>query len=246
MCVVCLLQETKAPSRLLVIEAFAGSHPVGRHFQNLHAQQHPAPYSLAAYAAIEAEKGSECATPAPETLGLTPAHHLSLRPAGVEDDSTRAQLISFVHEQLQESSLDGVVVFARPPCKVYTNANSRVRARNTQRQQALVDAEAACDHAQMQLDELMQSEEADMSVAALRSAVSAAASRLADAEAARKAAANAVEQGDLELHAADAVVINFLSLFQDVQQACQADGIVPCHLVMENSYSTADRALWNR
>jgi hypothetical protein len=71
-----------------VIEAFAGSHPVGRHFQHLQGQQQPAPYSLAAYAAVESEAGARYRAPAPESMGLTPAHHLDLH-AKVEDLSTQ-------------------------------------------------------------------------------------------------------------------------------------------------------------
>jgi hypothetical protein len=76
------------PKRLLVIEAFAGSHPVGRHFQTLHTQQQPAPYSLAAYAAIEMADGERYRAPAPEAMGLTPAHHLDMH-AKVDDSTTQ-------------------------------------------------------------------------------------------------------------------------------------------------------------
>jgi hypothetical protein len=93
---VCSFQENQAteaaatpsPKRLLVIEAFAGSHPVGRHFHTLHAQQQPAPYSLAAYAAVEMADGERYRAPAPEAMGLTPAHHLDLH-GKVEDSTTQ-------------------------------------------------------------------------------------------------------------------------------------------------------------
>jgi hypothetical protein len=93
------LQENQAveaaapppPKRLLVIEMFAGSHPVGRRFQHLQTQQQQqqsAPYSLAAYAAIEIADGERYRAPAPEVMGLAPAHHLDLH-ASVENQNTR-------------------------------------------------------------------------------------------------------------------------------------------------------------
>jgi hypothetical protein len=65
-------------------------------------------------------------------------------------------------------------------------------------------------------------------------------------EEAYTAAAEAVAKDELDVQAADAVVSSFLQLFEEIRQECQAAGDVPCHLVMKNPYSVAERALWNR
>jgi hypothetical protein len=224
-----------------VIEVFAGSHPVGRHFQHLQSQQEPDAYSVAAYAAIEAQQpnGEKFKAPEPHTLGITPAHHLSLH-ARVEHTDAQTKLLDFVRRELQGFGLHGVVVFGGPPCTKYSNADKQFRLR----QENLFQTELAHDGAERQLDRLLQSQADGDAVPAVK--LARARRLLVSTKAAYEAAADAVMKDELEVQAADAVVSSFLQLFKDIQQECKAAGDVPCHLVMENPYSSADRALWNR
>lgn len=235
----------QGPKRLLAIETFAGSHPVGRHFQylRLHASElQPAPYSLAAYAAIEAEGGQQYRAPEPESLGLAPEHHLDLQ-GMVQDPAIQAQLLEFVRRELQSSALHEVVVFGGPPCKMYSTAN----VHRQQRELALRDAQAAVAGAGRHLQDLLQTLATPNLVSA--EDIAEAWRRLDNAESALRAceaAADAVRQDEQRVREADAVVSSFLGLFKDIQRECQAACKTPCHLVMENPYSIPDWALWNR
>jgi hypothetical protein len=237
----------EAPKKLMVIETFAGSHPVGRHFQHLQTQQQQqqqstVPYRLAAYAAVESHRpvGEKYRAPQAEALGLTPFHHLSLR-ARVEDPAAHSQLVKFVRDELRSSGLDGVVVFGGPPCKKFSQAGSlaekRQKSLNTAQNRTLQAAQSG-------LEQLDQSQAAGDAVSA--AAVAEAEQLVAAARRVREAAADAVVQHELDVQAAEAMVSSFLKLFQDIKKECRGSGNVPCHLVMENPYSSAKKALWNR
>jgi hypothetical protein len=229
-----------------VIEVFAGSHPVGRHFQHLRSQQQPAPYSLAAYAAIEEKQpeGKKYRAPTAESLGLTPEHYLSLH-TKVQDADARTELLDLMRTELHTSDLDGVVVFGGPPCEKFSNAGPQPE----QRKAALQSAQDALEAAERRLEQLSQSQAAGG--ASSSAALEGAQRRVAEARSACDAAADAVvRQDDLDVVGAEAVVASFLGLFLDIKEECRKarmpTGPVPCHLAMENPYSTADKALWNR
>jgi hypothetical protein len=227
-----------------VIDAFAGAHSVGLHFQHQHGQQQqqrPAPYSLAAYAAIEAQQpvAEKYRAPAADSLGLTPEHYLSLH-AKVEDPAVQEQLLDLMHRELRTGSLHGVVVFGGPPCQKFSKANRQ----SEQLKAALQTAQDALLAAESELQPLLQSQAAGGSVSA--AALAEAQNRVAAAGRVCEAAAHAVVQHELDVQAAEAVVSSFLRLFWGIKQMCMAAGNVPCHLVMENPCSTAEKALWNR
>lgn len=222
-----------------MIEVFAGSHPVGRHFQHLRSQQQPAPYSLAAYAAIEEKQpeGERYRAPAAESLGLTPEHYLSLH-TKVQDADARTELLDLVRTELHTSDLqlDGVVVFGGPPCEKFSNAGPQAE----QRKAALQSAQDALEAAERRLEQLSQSQAAGgASSSAALEAFLGAQHRVAEARSACDAAADAVvRQDDLDVVGAEAVVASFLGLFLDIKEecrkACMPTGPVPCHLAMEN------------
>lgn len=204
-------------------------------------QQQPSPYSLAAYAAIEMQQpdGKKFRAPEPQALGLTPEHHLSLH-ARVQDPAARTALIDFVRHELQGSGLDGVVVFGGPPCTKYSNADKQFWIRKERLEQTQV----AHADAQTQLQQLLQTQADGGAVPAGQ--LARARGLVVSTEEAYAASAAAVANHELEVQAADEIVSSFLTLFQEIQQECKKAGNVPCHLVMENPYSSADRALWNR
>jgi hypothetical protein len=143
-----------------------------------------------------------------------------------------------VRSELQGSNLHGVVVFGGPPCKKFCNAAPLVR----QQRDILPTAKANLDAAESRLKLLKVVGKKVVSAEERAEAES----KVAQALRIYRAAADAVAQDDLGLRAAEDVVTSFLKLFQDIQMHCAAAGNVPCHLVMENPYSAADRALWNR
>jgi hypothetical protein len=115
------------------------------------------------------------------------------------------------------------------------------------RKEVLKQTQLAHEEAQRQLGQLLQMQADGGAVPAQQAAKIDRARRLVvSTEEAYTAAAEAVAKDELDVLAADAVVSSFLSLFQEIQQECQAAGNVPCNLVMENTYSIAERALWNR
>lgn len=138
------------------------------------------------------------------------------------------------------SRLDGVVVFGGPPCKKFSQAGSLAETR----QKALNTAQDDLQAAQSELEQLKQSQAAGDAVSA--AAVAEAEQLVAAARRAREAAADAVVQHELDVQAAEAMVSSFLKLFQDIKNECRESGNAPCHLVMENPYSSAKKALWNR
>lgn len=247
----CLLQKAelvgggaaaKAPKSLLAIEVFAGSHPVGRHIQHLQAQQQQAPYTLAAYAAIEVRQphGDKYRVPEAAALGLTAEHHLSLH-ARVEDDAAREKLLSFVRSELKTSRLDAVVMFGGPPCEMYSNAGPQYR----KELKALNEAQASYDSALRQLQQLQKPAKA-AGEPVLNGGLADAEQRLQQAQQNLESAKAPVVKHKLGVVAADATVASFLSLYQEIQQECKASDQTLCHCVMENPYSSADKALWNR
>lgn len=131
----------------------------------------------------------------------------------------------------------GVVVFGGPPCKKFCNASSQVLKQRA----ILPTAKARLDDAERCLSLLKGVDKKMVSGEKLAEAES----KVAEALQIYRAVANAVAKDDAGLRAAEDLVTSFLNLFQDIQMHCTAAG-VPCHLVMENPYSSADRALWNR
>lgn len=248
---VCLLQKAelvggaaaaKAPKRLLAIEVCAGSHPVGRHIQHLQAQQQQSPYTLAAYAAIEVQppNGAKYRAPEPAALGLTAEHHLSL-PARVEDPAARQELLSFVRSELKNSRPDAVVMFGGPPCDTYSNAWPQYR----KELKALNEAQASYDSAFRQLQQLQKPAKA-AGKPVLNGGLADAQQHLQQAIQNLERAKAPLMKREVDVEDADAVVSNFLSLCQEIQQECKASGQTPYHRVMENLYSSTDKALWNR
>lgn len=231
------------PKRLLAIEVFAGSHPVGHHFQELRLQAvqpqpQPVPCSLLAYAAIELQDGQQYRAPGPEALGLTPLHHLDLH--GDVQEPAQAQLLTFVYQELEAAAIDTVVVFGGPPCKEYSKANAAKKQHKT----ALMDAQAAFAEAESQLRALQHILASPRPVSAeVIEDTQRRVDNTRSAWQARKKALEAVLMDKAHTRQADAVVSSFLALFNDIQQAA---GNTPCHLVMENPYSDTDKALWNR
>jgi hypothetical protein len=135
----------------------------------------------------------------------------------------------------------GVVVFGGPPCKKFCNASSHVLKQRA----ILPTAKAHLDKAESHLKMLKVVGNLPEKVVSGEE-LAEAKSQVAKALQLYRAAANAVAIDDAGLRAAEDLVTSFLNLFQDIQMHCTAAGNVPCHLVMENPYSSADRALWNR
>jgi 3-methyladenine DNA glycosylase/8-oxoguanine DNA glycosylase len=112
------------------------------------------------------------------------------------------------------------------------------------RKEVLKQTQLAHEDAQRQLDQLLQMQADGGAVPAAK--VNRARRLVISTEEAYEAAAEAVAKDELDVQAADAVVSSFLQLFQEIQQEFQAAGNVPCHPIMKNPYSIAERALWNR
>jgi hypothetical protein len=133
-----------------------------------------------------------------------------------------------------------VVVFGGPPCTKFCNAGSLFRPQR----EVLLTAKAELEAAEKRWKMLKVVGKSSTVASAEQRAE--AESKVAEAQEIYRAAEAAVAQDDLGVREADGLVSRFLSLFQELQRKCQADGDVPCHLLMENPYSAEDRALWNR
>jgi hypothetical protein len=213
----------QGPKGLLAIEVFAGSHPVARHFKEIRlqtAQQPPLPYSLVAYAAIEAKEGQKYRAPGPEALGLAPKHYLDLH-GNVQHLATQGGLLRFVRSGLRSCALDEVVVFGGPPCRAYSNAN----VHRQQHEQALINANDTLADARGHLHQQLLTGATGSAAGAFEEFEAEARRRLDKAQAAwdvYKTAADAVEKDVLDALEADEVVSDFLALFKDIQRECQA------------------------
>jgi hypothetical protein len=150
----------------------------------------------------------------------------------------QVQLLDFVRRELQSVNLHGVVVFGGPPCDKFSSAGPLFM----QQWDILPTARAELENAERRLKMLRVVGKKVVSAEEREEAEN----RVAQAQRIYRAAADAVAQDDLEVQTAEGLAASFLKLFQDIQKECQAAGNVPCHLVMENPYSSADRALWNR
>jgi hypothetical protein len=235
----------QGPKRLLAIEVFAGSHPVGCHFQELRLQalqqqqQQLAPYSLAAYAAVELQDGQQFKAPEAKSLGLAPTCHLDLH-GDVQEPAVQAKLLEFVRKQLKASALDEVVVFGGPPCTEYSNAN----VHKQKHKKDLKAAQEAFADVAKQLRALRHvlASTRQVSIEMIED-IQCKVDKARSEWQARKTALEEVLKDEEGARQADAVVSSFLKLFKDIQQAA---GNTPCHLVMENPYSATSKALWDR
>lgn len=238
-----LAQSTlPATKRLLVIEVFAGSHPVGRHCKALQEAQQQAPYSIAAYAAVELvqPQGDKYKAPSPTKLNLPAEHCLSLSGADIQDPDVVQQLVQFVRSSLRTASPSAVVVFGGLPCTKYCNAGPHYWRAKAQRDAAWTEYKAAAKQLHLELEAVESvSLPESQSVADLHQGMIAAEAQLAQAE-------KALRKFTEDLRTADDLVQSFLDLFKEIEQECKKPREAPCHLAMENPYSCAEKGLWNR
>jgi hypothetical protein len=118
---------TAPPPKLLIVEAFAGSHPVAFHTQRelLRAGAGGAApaFALAAYAAVELEP--QHGVPTAGDLRLPEERFLNIT-GSVSDQATHDVLLAFVRARLAQTGnnrrVDGVLVFGGPPCTEYSQA----------------------------------------------------------------------------------------------------------------------------
>jgi hypothetical protein len=243
---------------ILVVEAFAGSHPVARAAPAFAAAA-AGGARICAYAGVELLQHR---APTAQEAGVDAAHYLCLGPGAPDGDvaspETQRDVAEFVARRLRLLGVGAVLVIGGPPCQSYSNASNdavkfpaRYALRDADR--ALRDALAARAAAAAAVEDLCArggvGAAAGDSLSAAEAAAREARKRVeacqhAAAAAAEAAKAEAVEDA-AKLQGADALVRAFLALAAAVESEARARG-VPCYTVMENPYSSRDRGLWNR
>lgn len=228
---------------LLVVEAFAGSCPVARHFQTVVSNDptQGVPYQLKAYAAIEANSKLAAKAPTATSIGLHADNCLVINDS-VTAFPVQAGILEFVKSKLadEELGISTVVVFGGPPCDAYSLLRREPAMTRLQASDAAY-AQALQQYAQMVQPSCQtqpNSSRHDAYVAALRAAdIMQSSIHRAGAEAA------AYARKVLE---SDSCVKSFLGLFKAIEGLCQEADKQPCYLVMENPYARPGTALWNR